>query len=960
MPQDQIHFPAWNPTKFAVAFQAVDWPPAAQPSRVVKHGTWPFRADLPKDIDALPKRLAQVAHRYLEALNLFLSTDGRPAGLGLPAGWIAALDPRAAEDGPWLRWLPIWPGFGDAAGPAPRLASWRLLHADRDDAAAPWSGTVMMTAAETTRAEDGALINREVGLRVPMSLQAGPDRYRIDVRSMTAELPIWPYLSWTELRGTGRMIDNSRLLQRFIDEVLHLGWDGPPRDLDRHLPVLPNRMRTEDIRIRWGDTETEEPEPEAFELRGKAASALWSEGDSCGGDLPDAAPVGVGFTAAYRLGKKDFEFIGGTTRRLSTHATPPGSAEIMRQGPASWRDLNHLSVAGRYDWGGRRPGRTDEALNGFRDESEFLQPVQGANDIALSTTSFEVRTCPRFVHEDVGEGIKHVALPGGEQPEIRRNDFSALMAYANSNEVFRIAEGVDIDLSTLVVDAQPVIPVFYRSGVGPGPGKDGQTVNARVSIVVEEPDASGATTVIEVHLALADLWRRARPLDVPASERWAQPLGIAAAEPWIWHEFGHVLIAARLGDLELPFVHSIGDGLAAVKADPYSRLADPRGAAAALYGTGDMAFPQSLRGLTFPWVFIPRRHDRSVALGWAWGGALNRSLLNAPQDARRDRKGYVGEQILSSTLFRLYRILGGDTVRTAQRIPHYRMRERASAVTLFLAMEAVRMLAQPPSRAEALEEGMEAADTARHTPLPLPRNLPQMPGGAQLPVPWIGGRARKVVRWAFEAQGLYAPDPKVDHNAPGLPPEVDIYIPDQRPLRERTENGRVRHGPGGYVPVSLDWDGDRLWMADPVALGLERDGAGWTVRARVGNRGRVVAGNIGTRFWLGTAAGDIAEEDWMFGPQIVWVGPFAGPQAATVAPATEVDVTHELAPIDPGNALFLLLLVEASCPDDRANSDAAGFLATAIPANGKPPAEPVAVADLVANDNNLGLRMITL
>ena len=52
--------------------------------------------------------------------------------------------------------------------------------------------------------------------------------------------------------------------------------------------------------------------------------------------------------------------------------------------------------------------------------------------------------------------------------------------------------------------------------------------------------------------------------------------------------------------------------------------------------------------MTFPWVNIGRRHDRTVAAAGA-GAAPN------------DVGGYIDEQILSTTHFRIYRSIGGDS-----------------------------------------------------------------------------------------------------------------------------------------------------------------------------------------------------------------------------------------------------------------------------------------------------------
>jgi hypothetical protein len=48
----------------------------------------------------------------------------------------------------------------------------------------------------------------------------------------------------------------------------------------------------------------------------------------------------------------------------------------------------------------------------------------------------------------------------------------------------------------------------------------------------------------------------------------------------------------------------------------------------------------------------------------------------------------------------------------------------------------------------------------------------------------------------------------------------------------------------------------------------------------------------------------------------------------------------------------LLIFAEATCPGDRANSDPA----TALPCS----TQPTSIVDLVAGDNNLGLRLYTI
>ena len=130
------------------------------------------------------------------------------------------------------------------------------------------------------------------------------------------------------------------------------------------------------------------------------------------------------------------------------------------------------------------------------------------------------------------------------------------------------------------------------------------------------------------------------------------------------------------------FAHSTGDALAAILGDPSLDVDDP------------------LRMATFPWVFLNRWHDRSVHSGWSWCGSYHRQSEFPPDSAFR-RKGYRSEQILSTSLFRLYRALGGDTNRIggkranagkAETAAGRMVRQRAADYTAYLVMRAIAWL----------------------------------------------------------------------------------------------------------------------------------------------------------------------------------------------------------------------------------------------------------------------------
>src|SRR5262249_55437803 len=147
---------------------------------------------------------------------------------------------------------------------------------------------------------------------------------------------------------------------------------------------------------------------------------------------------------------------------------------------------------------------------------------------------------------------------------------------------------------------------------------------------------------------------------------------------------------------------------------------------------------------------------------------------------------------------------------------------------IFLIMDAIRRMGTEPAvslhnNPEQFVYGLLDADTAT---LEWKITFPSTGGKTYRRV---GGCAYKAIRWAFAAQGLYAPADVIT-NAPGLPPKVDVYIADGR-KSETTENGSIAYGRGNYAPVSLLWDTDQsgnepppAWQADRNAIRVQADG----------------------------------------------------------------------------------------------------------------------------------------
>jgi hypothetical protein len=449
---------------------------------------------------------------------------------------------------------------------------------------------------------------------------------------------------------------------------------------------------------------------------------------------------------------------------------------------------------------------------------------------------------------------------------------------------------------------RPLI-VRYRDGIRPG-GRDGKTINAQVRWLeppagdVELTPEAWVTAMspgrLEVRFALGDLDLSPR----------AAPLGIACDPRWNWHEFGHVLLAAATGVLEFRFAHSAGDAMAAIVSDPRSRLARDG----------------KRRGVTFPWVSAgARRHDRAPELGWSWQGAVYQRELFfvGPQDC--GRRGYWSEQLMSSSLFRMYRAIGGDAGSASA--PDEAAREAAADHALYLIMRAIQLLGGDASVAALrVEDFVTALLSADATTSVFGTG------------PWrrVGGMVAKVIRWSFERQGLRSAD---------LRP--DVYI----------EDGRH----GGYDPITFDGD----WLASPAALSVRRaadDGAADETPAvgsdafvyvRVHNGGGVAATGVTVKVWRATLGEDGTLPDWP--------GPTAWhPLEAVEGGAEDVPAGGDIRfgafrwpAVGPGKHV---LLAAATCEADRSGIDATP--------NTPYPDLPRPLTLLAAFDNNLGARQI--
>jgi len=869
-------FSEWEPTPLALSITRQSHPTGRGPTSIVFNNlALPFVAPVNAESEF---EIFTRAHEYLRRANFH-------GGLDLPEYWINGLDPHAASPSPFFGWMPIRQGdhSGDPMG---------SFFVERRSGGILIDRTLVLLASERL---GGKFIASEFGVRIATHLRKIPDSdlSEMHLAGFSASLPFGMYSS----AGVDTLDWSDSQQRELLDSLPQLR-----HSIGAGLGLHPETVRFRGLRcgrIDAGDWQ--------IELRGVGSAERYGRTEvvETAAEIADTPyeflAVGITDGRSFPVSLKalwKFPVVGDGRR---------GEARLFVKDAASQGPGNGMRK--------RRLTRSEAELDAYRAPEKIFA---GNSGVLTERGRFRVVRTP-FVHNDTPIGDdKRVRLPG-QGPRVRSNTLSAVGAFWALKDLFKRFNDYSIDPDTYFKIAQLPIEVVYRSGVRPGPGKDGQTVNARVlpkgwgvdQFAISDP---GERPKLRLHLALANLSHRARSPWDRKHPSPAEPLGIAADRRWLWHEIAHILLMACVGELEFRFAHSAGDALAAIVADPQSQLAaDP-----------------AWRGATFPWVFIPRRHDRCVLNGWSWCGTQHHSVGLVPDGDRLRRKGYRSEQILSSSLFRLYRSLGGNTFLDQT------VRNSASHYSVYLIMSAIQRLAPvgavPAQEVDHFVQVLCEADTGTRT-----WNVPDLPG-----VQRIGGCAHKVIRWAFEAQGLFGAPGKIT-NAPGLPPAVDIYIEDNRGA-QAVEPGDVPYGPGTYKPVQLDWKATPAWHATKDAL-VVRNGQFFV---KLGNRGDQPADRVTVRvFWRKFPANN-APPKWESG--VSWEEASNSGLPQTVAPRA----TIEFGPFQPQKPLpaRYILLAIADCPDDPANTnEQACHLACSR--------LPTPLVDLVSGDNNLGLRVIS-
>src|SRR3974390_274398 len=643
----------WQPSKFALWRQR--WGDPNNDSQIypttvlLRHPSAPFTAAVTTTARNLERKLKEIAHAYLTEVDgskLFFDPPFK-----LPNGWLRALD--LAHPDPSFGWLPFTP-------PGRVCKTLFSFWARRTNTHANDSMAILLAS------QPGG---SGFGIRVVAHVrQRSRTRFEISISGMSASLPFGifrpppqrltrvqslaqqgalNYLTkQTGQRGRGRPRPTDSKKESFREKIAKThGLEGRTLALHgtRLAPI--NLARAQGIHFY---AEVKATGQKSTKLNATSQKRIKGDAQVSGPREPYYS-----FVFATELTTIDLKHFNSTSPSLvSKHllVAHAGTARIFPIDPASQADATNLHH--------RRPTRSDptppdDVLDYYRSTGGPLPSTP--NPLIYAPDGYDdevVFVCPGFVLEDYGippDKPKPVDLPGGGPP-VRSNDSSAVMAYWNVRQFFDRLRAYGLPPDDYFRITPLPLGVYYRSGIRPGPGKDGQTVNARISVKGFPDNFEGPVppgSIVDMHLALADLSTRARKPWDGTHRPPAVPLGIAAAARWIGHEIGHVLLPTCVGKLQFRFAHSPGDSLAAIVLDPESELStDP-----------------NWRGSTFPWVFLPRRHDRCVAHGWSWGGTLHYALSQVPDSVGPRRKAYWSEQILSSSLFRLYRRIGGDTTK---------------------------------------------------------------------------------------------------------------------------------------------------------------------------------------------------------------------------------------------------------------------------------------------------------
>jgi len=409
---------------------------------------------------------------------------------------------------------------------------------------------------------------------------------------------------------------------------------------------------------------------------------------------------------------------------------------------------------------GNLPSSNNATLNPLA-TSETLQNLNSSSPQSLIGTHVEIRHI-EYAAIDPPTNSSGVDF----DYDARTNNFAAVNAYYHTDRFFAMMEDLGFSRSSYFSKTTFPLHVDHR-------GYNGNRINAHCP-------GNGNGGIGHCCYALADT------ADI------ANPMGIACDWRIHLHELGgHGVLYEFVDGPNFRFAHSAGDSIAMIMNDPETQV------------QGNDRF------VLAPFVpAVSRRSDRSVTDGWGWGGSI---ALN-PFSFTFDRGGYNNEQILSTTLFRAYRSIGGDSSDTSRKW-------FAARTMTYLILRAISTLtpATNPSNASGFASALMAVDLLDWTTEGI-----------------HGGAYRKVLRWAFEKQGMFQSTGTITpNNNPGDPPDVDVYIDDGR---------------GGEYPYQPEpSDNISIWNATaPGGITHEAPVVGVTNYAyvKIKNRGTQIANNV--------------------------------------------------------------------------------------------------------------------
>lgn len=493
------------------------------------------------------------------------------------------------------------------------------------------------------------------------------------------------------------------------------------------------------------ETETEETPDDARAIRGRFFVYRYDAAKRIPPNAHIAAPPGGateaeqaaaslevnGRAPSLELPPVDSSIADGAWRLVSEVTFTLTTPELGR---LNWRSLVDVEtdsvllleplVAGQFGFVFHRDpiSSTGVLANGPNQNNAVLNPLRNTVELPnLVSPSGGVQTLRgRFaVVANVEQpNVAPPAVAAGSRFDfdVRTNDFAAVNAYYHTDRFFALVESLGFPIASYFDHTGFPVRVDHRDSVF----GNANTINARC-------EGNGEGGIGFAGYCLNDL------------SNTANPIGRACDSRVHLHELGgHGVLYEHVDHPNFGFAHSAGDSLSAILHDPDSRLRDN----------------PTQRFRYAPWNPVnDRRFDRAVEQGWAWGGSRDIPFTNA------DPGGYQSEQILCTTMFRVYRSIGGDST-------DLNRRRFASRATIYLILRAISTLtpATNPGNALGFANALMAVDLLDWTTEGV-----------------FGGAYNKVIRWAFEKQGLFqAPGTPTPFTKQGRPPAVDVYIDDGR------------------------------------------------------------------------------------------------------------------------------------------------------------------------------------